>query len=249
MTDSLQNVRVVLSHTSHPGNIGAAARAMKTMGLTDLRLVNPAQFPDAMAVAMACGADDVLLAAQVTTGLAEALVGVTLVVGCTARRRDLSHRMLTVREAAPTIIAEAQHASVAVIFGTEMSGLSNEELEQCQLLMRIPANPVYSSLNLAAAVQVIAYELRVCGDTESLSDEVLLPLAKHEDVALFYHTLEQTLIEIGFLNVDAPRRLMTRLRRLFARTRLEHEELNMLMGILKKIRSPRLPRQCGTKVD
>ncbi len=240
--NSLHHVRVVLSHTTHPGNIGAAARAMKTMGLSDLRLINPSHFPDAMSTAMACGADDLLDGAQVVTALAQALTGSTLVVGCTARRRDLSHEMLTVREAAPRILAEARHSPVALLFGTEMSGLSNEELDQCQLLMRIPANPGFSSLNLAAAVQVVAYELKSVVEESGLPFEEALPLARHEDVELFYHTLETTLIEVGFLNAAAPRRLMTRLRRLFSRTRIEHEEFSMLMGILKKIREPRQPR-------
>lgn len=236
---SLQRVRIVLCQTSHPGNIGAAARAMKTMGLGDLRLVRPKTFPDAAAQAMASGADDVLAAAQVVTRLEDALAGAELVVGCTARARDLSHRMIDAREAAGLLATHARRAPVALLFGTEMSGLSNEELEQCQLLVRIPANPHYSSLNLAAAVQILAYELRVASVLAPQPGEAPYPLARHDDLERFYRELESTLIGIGFLDPLMPKRLMTRLRRLFSRTRIEHEEFNILMGILKRIRYPR----------
>ncbi len=241
---SLQRVRIVLCQTSHPGNIGAAARAMKTMGLGDLRLVRPKTFPDAAAQAMASGADDVLAAAQVVTRLEDALIGAELVAGCTARPRDLSHRMIDAREASGLLAAHARRAPVALLFGTEMSGLSNEELDQCQLLVRIPANPDYSSLNLAAAVQILAYELRVASVSARAPDEVPFPLARHDDLERFYRELESTLIGIGFLDPLMPKRLMTRLRRLFSRTRIEHEEFNILMGILKRIRYPR-PRVGG----
>jgi len=238
----LDNIRVVLSHTSHPGNIGAAARAMKTMGLSNLFLVNPKQFPDAMADAMASGANDLLAHAVVCSRLEQALQGAVLVVGLTARHRDLSHSMLTLRQAAPQILARADEAPVALLFGTEMSGLSNAELEKCQLLITIPVNPEYSSLNLAAAVQVVAYELRTCGVvTEPISKD--LPLAAFEDVERFYEHLERTLVEIDFLDPLDPRRLMTRLRRLFARAGMEKEEVNILRGILKKASRGRIPKQ------
>jgi tRNA/rRNA methyltransferase len=238
----LDNIRVVLSHTSHPGNIGAAARAMKTMGLSNLFLVNPKQFPDAMADAMASGANDLLANAVVCSRLEQALQGAVLVVGLTARHRDLSHSMLTLRQAAPQILERAGEAPVALLFGTEMSGLSNAELEKCQLLITIPVNPEYSSLNLAAAVQVVAYELRTCGVvTEPISKD--LPLAAFEDVERFYEHLERTLVEIDFLDPLDPRRLMTRLRRLFARAGMEKEEVNILRGILKKASRGRIPKQ------
>lgn len=235
---ALENVRVVLSHTSHPGNIGAVARAMKTMGLSQLYLVNPKHFPDAAADAMASGATDVLAGARVCASLDEALQGAVLAVGLTARRRDLSHAMLSLREAAPQIVAKATNAPVALVFGTEMSGLSNAELEKCQQLMTIPVNPQYGSLNLAAAVQVVAYELRLCSvDVVPVPDG--FPLATFEEVDQFYVHLEQTLTRIGFLDPKHPKRLMTRLRRLFARVGLEKEEVNILRGVLKAAQSKR----------
>ncbi|BBP03569.1 tRNA (cytidine/uridine-2'-O-)-methyltransferase TrmJ [Sulfuriferula plumbiphila] len=232
----LNNVRIVLSHTSHPGNIGSAARAMKTMGLADLRLVNPKRFPDPAAHAMSSGALDVLDNARVCASLEEALSGCVFTVGCTARRRDLSHPMLSARDAAPVLLKHAARQPVALVFGTEMSGLTNAELDRCQLLAHIPSNPDYSSLNLASAVQVLAYELRCALPGLPLPPADTPELAQHEDVELFYHQLERTLISTGFLNPAAPRRLMTRLRRLYARTLLEKEELNFLMGILKAMR-------------
>lgn len=238
MSDLLNNVRIVLSHTSHPGNIGATARAMKTMGLHDLRLVCPKQFPDPAAVAMSSGATDVLDTATVTEDLASALTDAVMVVGCTARRRDLSHTMLSAREAAPLLLSHAANAPVALVFGTEMSGLTNAELDQCQMLVNIPANPDYSSLNLAAAVQILSYELRCALPELAMLESTQQELARHDDLELFYRELERTLIAIGFLNLAAPRRLMTRLRRLFSRTQLEKEELNILMGILKLMRNP-----------
>lgn len=215
---------------------------MKTMGLHDLRLVQPKSFPDPMAVAMSAGSTDVLDGAVTTATLSESLAGATLVAGCTARRRDLSHDLLSAREAAPILISQASVAPVALVFGTEMSGLTNAELDQCQMLVRIPANPDYSSLNLAAAVQILGYELRCAlPDSEyAVADarKSLAELAVHEDLELFYREMEQALLQIGFLNPAAPRRLMTRLRRLYARTRLEKDELNILMGILKHIKTP-----------
>jgi tRNA/rRNA methyltransferase len=246
MLASLNNVRIVLSHTSHPGNIGSAARAMKTMGVHDLRLVSPKQFPDPVAIAMCAGSTDVLDAAQVTVDLASALQGATLVVGCTARRRDLSHKMVSARELAPIFMAHAQHNPVALLFGTEMSGLTNAELEQCQMLVHIPANPDYSSLNLASAVQILCYELRsALVDMPAVAP---VELAKHEDLERFYQELEQSLIAIGFLNLAAPRRLMTRFRRLYSRAQLEKEELNILMGMVKLIRHPAQINE-ATKLD
>ncbi|MEN6587467.1 MAG: RNA methyltransferase [Sulfuricella sp.] len=237
----LDNIRVVLSHTSHPGNIGAAARAMKTMGLSNLFLVNPKLFPDATANAMAAGADDLLANAVVCDSLEQALQGAVLVVGLTARQRGLSHAMLNLREAAPQILARAGDAPVVVLFGTEMSGLSNAELEKCQLLITIPVNPEFSSLNLAAAVQVVSYELRTCGIvTAPISKD--FPLASFEDVERFYEHLERTLIEINFLDPLHPKRLMTRFRRLFARAQLEQEEVNILRGFLKWSGRGRIPK-------
>lgn len=223
---------MVLSHTSHPGNIGAAARAMKTMGLSELYLVRPRRFPDPAADAMASGATDVLAGAVVCAGMDEALRGTVMAVGLTARRRDLSHGMRPLREAAPDILARAGEGPVALVFGTEMSGLSNAELESCQQLVTIPVNPEYGSLNLAAAVQVVAYELRTSALPPG-SEADGFPLATFEEVDGFYRHLEQTLVDIGFLDPVHPKRLMTRLRRLFSRARLEKEEVNILRGVLK----------------
>lgn len=218
----------VLSHTSHPGNIGAAARAIKTMGFPRLALINPKQFPHAQASAMASGAEDVLASASVYTSINQALSGATFVVGVTARRRDLSHAVLDPRAAALVLLREERPA---LLFGNEMSGLSNSELDHCQLLVTIPANPAYSSLNLAAAVQIIAYELRVAAGGNGVAERPAA-YAPHDEIERFYVHLEQVLVETGFLDPNQPKRLMQRLRRLFARTRLEVEEVNILRGIL-----------------
>jgi tRNA/rRNA methyltransferase len=233
----LANIRIVLSHTTHPGNIGAAARAMKTMGITSLFLVRPKFFPHADASAMAAGAPDVLEATHVCASLDEALGGTVLAAAVTARRRGLSPEMFTLRPAMPLILQAAQRGNVALVFGTEMSGLSNAEVEKCQLLITIPANPDYPSLNLAAAVQVVCYELRQAMQaTDQAKPETPQP-ASFEEVERFYAALERTLIEIGFLDPARPKRLMQRLRRLFARSRLEKEEVDILRGILKAVKN------------
>lgn len=227
----LHNIRVVLSHTSHPGNIGAAARAMKVMGLRHLYLINPKHFPDAQANAMAAGADDILEDAVVCASIDEALQGVQFTVAMTARMRDISIEIKTPREAMPLVLQEAAAHPVALLFGTEMSGLTNEEMGKAQLGINIPANPAFSSLNVAAAVQILAYELNVAAAAFQPQLPELAP-APHERVEGFYAHLEQTLGEIGFFTTQNPGRLMRRLRRLFSRTRLEDEEINLLRGIL-----------------
>lgn len=227
----LNNIRVVLSHTTHPGNIGAAARAMKAMGLRHLYLVNPRHFPDAQATAMAAGADDILDAAVVCNSVDQALQGVGYTVAMTARLRDISIEIKTPREAMPLVLREAAAHPVALLFGTEMSGLTNEEMGKAQLGVNIPANPAFSSLNVAAAVQILAYELNVAVAAFQPQLPELVP-APHERVEGFYAHLEQTLHEIGFFTTQNPARLMRRLRRLFARTRLEEEEINILRGVL-----------------
>jgi len=232
----LSRVRVVLSHTSHPGNIGAAARAMQTMGLKKLHLVNPQRFPHPDAHAMAAGASEVYDNVTIHDKLSDALSGAALVIGLTARPRQLSHALVTAREAAAQAIEVAITQEVALLFGTEMSGLSNAELDQCQLLAAIPANEEYSSLNIAAAVQVLCYELRMAALGEIVLEAAAFPPASHDEVEGFYQHLEQTLVEIDFLDPAVPRRLMPRLRRLFSRARLEKEEVNILRGILKSIR-------------
>ncbi len=229
----LDNVRVVLSHTTHPGNIGAAARAMKTMGLESLYLVNPSHFPDPQADTMSCGAEDVLRKAVVCGSIDEALQGTVFVAAMTARLRDISHEVLTPREAMPLLAQHAARGQVALLFGTEMAGLTNEEMGKSHVLVRIPANPQYSSLNLAAAVQVACYELSVAMQYAGLNlRQVEVEPARYEEVERLFAHLEEVLRQIGFFNSKHPNKLMQKLRRLYARARLEQEEINILRGIL-----------------
>ena len=222
---------MVLSHTTHPGNIGAAARAMKTMGLRHLYLVNPRYFPDPQAEAMAAGADDLLRAAVVCGSIDEALQDVVFTVAMTARLRDISIEVKSPREAMPLLLQQATAQPVALLFGTEMSGLTNEEMGKAQVLVNIPANPDFSSLNLAAAVQVMGYELNVAAQGDIPVAPETWP-APHEQVEGLFEHMEKTLLEIGFFTTQNPARLMQRLRRLYARARLEPEEINILRGIL-----------------
>ncbi len=237
----LNNFRIVMCQTSHPGNIGAAARAMKTMGLSQLYLVQPKHFPDNEANALACGAVDLLENAVVCDTLEEALTGCVVAIGMSARKRQLSHELISAREAATRAAQIAKNEqAVALVFGTEMSGLSNRELDLCQLLAMIPTNPDFSSLNVAAAVQVMCYELRMSKNEnalEGISNNV--PLATSDEVEGFYQHLEDTLIKIGFLNPKEPKKLMQRVRRIYARASLEKEEVNILRGILKLTQKPR----------
>jgi tRNA/rRNA methyltransferase len=232
--DPLTNVRVVLCDTTHPGNIGAAARAMKTMGLARLCLVRPQRFPDPQALWRAARAADVLEQASVHDTLDEALADVAFSVACSARTREISVPALDCREAAARVIEIAQGQPVALVFGNEASGLTTEDVNRCKLLASIPANPAYSSLNLAAAVQVFAYELRMSAGGER-ARQPSPALASHQEVEGFYAHLESVLSETGFMNPDLPKKLMPRLRRLFARTGLEPEEVNILRGILKAL--------------
>ncbi|MDA8128909.1 MAG: RNA methyltransferase [Betaproteobacteria bacterium] len=228
----LANIRIVLARTSHPGNIGAAARAMKTMGLSQLVLVDPAVFPNSQADAMASGATDVLARARVCASLAEALADATLALGVSARRRDIVAEVLTPVEASTRLLAEAQTGPVALVFGNETSGLSNEELSLCQGLVTIAANPDYSSLNLAAAVQVLSYEIRQAWLGQASWPQPEMDAASGDEVEKFYAHMETALTELEFLNPGSPGKLMLKLRRLFARTRLAKEEVNILRGIL-----------------
>jgi tRNA/rRNA methyltransferase len=230
--DLLSHIRIVLSRTSHPGNIGAAARAMKTMGIGTLYLVCPKRPPDAEAEAMASGAADVLHQAQVCATLAEALRGTVYALAVSARRRELAYTSSDARSAARVLLAAAQAGEVAIVFGTEMSGLTNEEILQCSAVAHIPADADFSSLNLAAAVQVLAYEARVAALGEQPSAALDSALARHEDVENFYVHLERSLLASGFLDPGNPRRLIPRLRRLFGRAGLEQEEVNILRGML-----------------
>jgi tRNA/rRNA methyltransferase len=228
----LSEIRVVLSHTSHPGNIGAAARAMKTMGITSLYLINPKKFPHAEADAMASGATDVLEAARVCATLGEALQDTVYALAVTARRRELAFAAADSRSAVRELVARAQGGKVAMVFGAEISGLSNEEILQCQAMAHIPADPNCSSLNLAAAVQVMAYEARMTALGGQIPTTPEFEPARHEDLENLYVHLEQSMLASGFLDPQNPRRLMPRLRRLFGRARLEKDEVNILRGML-----------------
>lgn len=231
----LDKVRIVLSHASHPGNIGAAARAMKTMGLGSLYLVNPRSFPGKEAETRAAGAWDVLNGARVCASLDEALSGTFLAAAITARPRDLSHEVFDARQGALELLDHARQYPVALVFGTEMSGLTAAEVSKCQIIVHIPANPDYSSLNLASAVQVMAYELRMAlPELESFPRAAGMP-AEFNDVELLHHHLERVAISCGFLDPREPKRFMQRLRRLFARARLEKEEVKILRGVLSAL--------------
>jgi tRNA/rRNA methyltransferase len=229
----LGRVRVILSHTTKPGNIGAAARAMKTMGLTRLILVRPTHFPHREAVFMAAGAADMLDTVQVRENLDEALKGTTLAIALSARRRDLSPIILDVRAAAEQAVVEAAAGGeVALVFGTEVSGLSNEEVLRCQRVARIGTSPAFSSLNLAAAVQVVAHEVRYAavGGGAYISERT--PAAMHQELEGFFAHLESSLSKTTFLDPGKPRRVLEKARRLFGRARLESQEVNILRGML-----------------
>lgn len=231
----LKNIRIVLVNTSHPGNIGAAARAIKTMGLSRLYLVDPLIFPDVRADEMASGALDILGNAQIFSTLDEAIFDCGLVVGTSARSRAIPWPHLLPREFAEKAMKEPENTEIAVVFGREQSGLTNEELHRCHFHVEIPSNPSYSSLNIAAAVQVIAYECRLASMKEMPSPSNDYPYATANEMQGFYQELEKTLISTHFLNPKTPRQLMTRLRRLFHRARPDMMEVNILRGILNAI--------------
>ncbi len=233
------SIRIVLVGTSHPGNIGAAARAMKTMGLDQLYLVAPGRFPATEATVMAAGADDVLHRAKVCTSLEEAVAECGLVVGMTARARQQAWRMLEPREAAVEISGYLPAAEVAILFGSERSGLSNEELEQCQLLVTIPTAEAYASLNLAMAVQVMCYELQLAGRRGADGGQRAAPLATAQEMEKLYEHLEEVLDDIDFRDRTGTGHLMLRLRRLFNRALLDENEAHILRGILTAVQGRR----------
>ncbi len=228
----LDHIRIVLSHTSHPGNIGAAARAMKTMGLRSLYLINPKFFPDQKADTRAANAGDILQQAKVCFALDEALENTVLVAAITARPRELSHDVFDARQGARELLRYAQRQPVALLFGRENSGLTTAEVSKCQIIIHIPANPQYPSLNLASAVQVIAYELRMALTENAVPAAAIGSPASFNELELLYAHLEKTMIASGFLDPQKPRFLMQRIRRMFARARLEKEEVHILRGIL-----------------
>jgi tRNA (cytidine32/uridine32-2'-O)-methyltransferase len=242
-----KNIRIVLVATTHPGNIGATARAMKNMLLQRLYLVQPKIFPHVEATARAAGADNLLAQAIVVENLDEALRDCHLVIGTSARTRDLPLTLLDPRQAAEKVVAmlETQPSQkpneIAIVFGRESSGLSNEELQLCHYHLHIPTNPEFSSLNIAAAVQIVAYEImqtyraKVDAATTCSNIELYDALATNEEMRLFYEHFAQVLIAIGYLDPKHPKKLMPRLRRLFNRIHLEHLEVNMLRGVLADI--------------
>lgn len=233
----LQSIRIVLVNTSHPGNIGGVARAMKNMGLTQLYLVSPKEYPSERAEWRASNALDVLQSAIVVDTLDEAIADCGLVVGTSARERRIPWPLVTPRECADRSYHESKVHPVAIIFGREDRGLTNEELHKCNYHVHIPSNPEYSSLNLAAAVQVVAYEMRMtCLSNQQGKaihfDDWDMPPAKNQAIEHYYEHLQVTLEKIGFLEPDNPRQTMTRLRRLYSRVRLDEMELNILRGVL-----------------
>ncbi|TWE11055.1 tRNA/rRNA methyltransferase/tRNA (cytidine32/uridine32-2'-O)-methyltransferase [Pseudomonas sp. AG1028] len=238
----LQNIRVVLVNTSHPGNIGGVARAMKNMGLSRLVLVDPRQFPSEEAVARASGATDIFDSAQVVSCLEDALVGCSLAFGTSARERRIPWPLIDPRECGVAAVQKSvEGGEVALVFGREHAGLTNEELQRCHFHVHIPSDPAFSSLNLAAAVQVLTYEVRmaalalenapVAPRQEVVVEEGDLPVTADE-MESFYGHLEKSLVEIGFLDPASPRHLMSRLRRLYGRAEVTRLEMNILRGIL-----------------
>lgn len=229
-------VRIVLVGTQHPGNIGSAARAMKTMGLSRLFLVAPEKAPNAESYALAAGADDVLAAATICATLAEAVADCRLVLGCTARSRRIALEELAPREAGERAVAAAVRGDeVALVFGRERTGLDNEELQLCHASVHIPANPEYSSLNLAAAVQVLSYELRLAllaAAPSQASTESREPPASHAEMEGFFAQLAQTLDAIDFHKGRAPESALRKLRRMFLRAELDAREVRILRGVL-----------------
>ena len=237
MKNILNNIRIVLVHTTHPGNIGAAARAMKTMGLQNLYLVQPKVFPDEIAMARAKQAEDILNNAVVVDSLAEAIADCTLVLGTSARPRNLAWPTLTAAQAGERVIQEANNQQVALVFGRERTGLTNEELQQCHYQLHIPANPDYSSLNLAAAVQVVAYEVyhRYISTTKTALANEPTELANTAELAGLYEHLTRVLTQIDYLDPEQPGHIIPRLQRLYNRARLDKVEINILRGILTAV--------------
>lgn len=239
-TPLFNRLRFVLVETSRPGNIGAAARAIKNMGFSELVLVNP-RFPDAAtqeeAVAFASGAQDILTSARIVGSIEEALIDCNYAAAVTARLREFSPPIISPRVLATRLVEETS-LRAAVVFGNERFGLPNEIVEKCNVLINIPANPDYSSLNLAQAVQVLAYEARMAtvGDARAATDIGFQgEAASMTQIDGMYAHLEQALVAIDFLDANNPKKLMPRLKRLFARTQLETEEVNILRGIAKQI--------------
>lgn len=237
----LDQIRIVLVNTSHTGNMGSAARAMKTMGLSQMVLVDPQAQPDDNAYALAAGASDLLANARIVSTLDEAIADCGLVIGTSARSRTLSWPMLDPREAGEKLVTEGMQHQVALVFGRERTGLTNDELQKCHYHVAIPANPEYSSLNLAMAVQTLCYEVRMhwLQQEQVGESDMAVDYPSAEQLEGFYQHLEQTLLKTGFIADDHPGQVMSKLRRLFNRARPEAVELNILRGILTSVQKPR----------
>ena len=230
-------VRIVLIDPSHPGNIGSVARAMKNMAVTDLVLVRPRSFPHAEANALAAGADDILANARIAATVSEAVADCSFIAGTTSRPRSYYWEFTTPRDVAGRIIALPQETRAALLFGSERYGLSTDDLQYCNVLVRIPANPDYCSLNLAMAVQLLTYEIFMAREQPQSATQLELPLAAAGDVEHFYRHLHQVLNEIDF--EDKTGHLMERLRRLFNRAQMDRNELNIMRGILSAVQGRR----------
>ena len=242
--DNSPDIRIVLVEPSHPGNIGAVARAMKNMGLYRLVLVRPKLFPHPEALARASGADDVLAAASVVDSLAEALAGCGFVAATTSRERDQAFRVLDVRELGVRAVAESASGPVAILFGAERTGLANEHLEAAHALIRIPTSAEYASLNLAMAVQLVSYEILRARRGNIAPSEVVrttdAPLAQPVDMERLYVHLQQVMDEVGFRDrTQSGTHLMGRIRRIFQRAELDQNEVNILRGILTAVQGRR----------
>lgn len=237
----LSHVRIVLVETTHPGNIGATARAMKNMGLRDLALVAPRVFPSGEATARASGADDILAAARVCRDLQEAIHDCAVVIGASARLRTISWPQFDPRECANQVSADS--AKTAILFGREHSGLTNEELERCHHLLHIPCDPEFSSLNVAAAVQIVAYELFLATRQRSVGEKAGQALATAGEMESFYGHLERTLYDVRFLHEKKTGpSVMRRLKRIFNRAMLEKKEIHLLRGILTAVQFRKRPQ-------
>jgi TrmH family RNA methyltransferase len=243
-------IRIVLVAPSHPGNIGAAARAMKNMALGNLVLVSPRQFPHPEATARASGADDVLATARVVSSLREALSGCGYVAATTSRDRDQYFRVVDVRAAAERVVDESRRSPAAVVFGAERTGLTNEELETAHALIRIPASPAYPSLNLAMAVQLVAYELfRARGAAAPPGGApVAAPLATAQELERLYAHFAQVLEDVDFRDrTQSGTHLMSRIRRFLQRAELDQNEANILRGVLTAVQNRRRPAGGGVR--
>lgn len=241
MADSV-DIRIVLVNPSHPGNVGAAARAMKNMGLSQLVLVDPQEFPDPRAIWRAAGAKDLVDAAQVVSSVEEAIADCHLVIGTSARERRIPWPLVNPRQCVEKIYAEPVHSKVAILFGREDSGLTNDELQMCHLHVNVPTSSAYRSLNLAMAVQILCYEIRMKAlEVEKNTEALCLdeqwdePIASVQDTERFFEHLFAALADLEFYDPEQPRQLLVRLRRLFSRIRMDQMEVNILRGILTEM--------------